>query len=257
MAARSLVPPAHCGRGWFTHTSRVSQLFRSPGTPANPRAETSLMKFGLFGAATAQRTIDPDVDSAAGFKDYIDYVIEADFSAMKACSSSNIISPGFGQCPGDPESADLDWRQDIHDPAGDGGDRAALAQSGVCWPSRRRRRSVVRWAAGFRCWQGLPPQRVRDLSDPDGGSPGAFEEAIDIITKSWVSTSGSSSGQVLGSSMTSWWSRRPSSARIRRSGRAPGHAELIRGWRHEATILLDQFASIDETVSGSAFIAPR
>jgi len=36
------------------------------------------MKFGLFGAATAQRSNNPDVDSAAGFKDYIDYVIEAE-----------------------------------------------------------------------------------------------------------------------------------------------------------------------------------
>jgi hypothetical protein len=36
------------------------------------------MRFGLFGAAQAQRGGAPDVDSAAGFNDYIEYLIEAE-----------------------------------------------------------------------------------------------------------------------------------------------------------------------------------
>ena len=49
------------------------------------------MQFGLFGAAQAQRG-GPDVDSAAGFKDYIEYVIEAE--ALGYQSTEHIAGPG-------------------------------------------------------------------------------------------------------------------------------------------------------------------
>ena len=47
------------------------------------------MQFGLFGAATAQRG-GPDVDSAAGFKDYIEYLIEAEALGFDMTSYFNI-----------------------------------------------------------------------------------------------------------------------------------------------------------------------
>ena len=51
------------------------------------------MQFGLFGAAQAQRG-GPDVDSAAGFKDYIEYVIEAE-----ALGYQSITLPASARCP--------------------------------------------------------------------------------------------------------------------------------------------------------------
>src|SRR6202142_4619380 len=55
------------------------------------------MKFGLFGAATAQRSNNPDVDSAAGFKDYIDYVIEAESLGYESAFIVEHHFTGFGQ----------------------------------------------------------------------------------------------------------------------------------------------------------------
>src|SRR5471030_3135514 len=63
---------------------------------ANP-TETTPMKFGLFGAATAQRNNNPDVDSAAGFKDYIDYVIEAEALGYESVFIVEHHFTGFGQ----------------------------------------------------------------------------------------------------------------------------------------------------------------
>ena len=55
------------------------------------------MKFGLFGAATAQRNANPDVDSGAGFKDYIDYVIEAESLGYHSSFIVEHHFTGFGQ----------------------------------------------------------------------------------------------------------------------------------------------------------------
>src|SRR6478752_7981259 len=54
------------------------------------------MQFGLFGAAQAQRG-GPDVDSAAGFKDYIDYVIEAEALGYQSAFIVEHHFTGFGQ----------------------------------------------------------------------------------------------------------------------------------------------------------------
>ncbi len=55
------------------------------------------MKFGLFGAATAQRNANPDVDSAAGFRDYLDYVIEAEALGYHSSFIVEHHFTGFGQ----------------------------------------------------------------------------------------------------------------------------------------------------------------
>jgi len=54
------------------------------------------MQFGLFGAAQAQRG-GPDVDSAAGFKDYIEYVIEAEARGYQSAFIVEHHFTGFGQ----------------------------------------------------------------------------------------------------------------------------------------------------------------
>ena len=55
------------------------------------------MKFGLFGAAAAQRNANPDVDSGAGFKDYIAYVIEAESLGYHSSFIVEHHFTGFGQ----------------------------------------------------------------------------------------------------------------------------------------------------------------
>lgn len=58
------------------------------------------MRFGLFGAATAPRrgtASAADVDSAAGFRDYIDYVIEAEALGYESAFMVEHHFTGFGQ----------------------------------------------------------------------------------------------------------------------------------------------------------------
>lgn len=55
------------------------------------------MRFGLFGAAQAQRHADPDVDSAAGFKDYIEYLVEAEALGFYSSFLVEHHFTGFGQ----------------------------------------------------------------------------------------------------------------------------------------------------------------
>jgi alkanesulfonate monooxygenase SsuD/methylene tetrahydromethanopterin reductase-like flavin-dependent oxidoreductase (luciferase family) len=54
------------------------------------------MQFGLFGAAQAQRG-GPDVDSAAGFRDYIEYLIEAESLGYQSAFIVEHHFTGFGQ----------------------------------------------------------------------------------------------------------------------------------------------------------------
>src|SRR6476661_99100 len=54
------------------------------------------MQFGLFGAAQAQRG-GPEVDSAAGFRDYIEYVIEAEALGYQSAFIVEHHFTGFGQ----------------------------------------------------------------------------------------------------------------------------------------------------------------
>src|SRR6201992_3046310 len=56
-----------------------------------------MMRFVLFGAAQAQRGGAPDVDSAAGFNDYIEYLIEAEALGYHSSFIVEHHFTGFGQ----------------------------------------------------------------------------------------------------------------------------------------------------------------
>src|ERR1700754_3767375 len=58
---------------------------------------SDIMRFGLFGAAQAQRGGAPDVDSAAGFNDYIEYLIEAEALGYHSSFIVEHHFTGFGQ----------------------------------------------------------------------------------------------------------------------------------------------------------------
>ena len=59
------------------------------------------MQFGLFGSAAARRPNSSEAaefDSSEGFRDFIDYNVEAEALAFTAPLSSSIISPAMGKC---------------------------------------------------------------------------------------------------------------------------------------------------------------
>jgi hypothetical protein len=56
------------------------------------------MRFGIFGSAQARRG-GPDVDSGSGFRDFVEYNVEAEALASTAPSSSSITSPASARSP--------------------------------------------------------------------------------------------------------------------------------------------------------------
>src|ERR1700730_9252320 len=84
-------------RRWRRPASGCGRYFnrRPIGIPSRKPMEY-VMQFGLFGAAQAQRG-GPDVDSAAGFKDYIEYVIEAEALGYQSAFIVEHHFTGFGQ----------------------------------------------------------------------------------------------------------------------------------------------------------------
>jgi len=55
------------------------------------------MQFGLFGSATAARHTDPDVDSGQGYRQFVDYTIEAEALGYKSTFLVEHHFTGFGQ----------------------------------------------------------------------------------------------------------------------------------------------------------------
>ena len=55
------------------------------------------MKFGLFGSAQAKRGQGPDVDSAKGYRDYLEYNIEAEGLGFYSAFAVEHHFTGFGQ----------------------------------------------------------------------------------------------------------------------------------------------------------------
>jgi alkanesulfonate monooxygenase SsuD/methylene tetrahydromethanopterin reductase-like flavin-dependent oxidoreductase (luciferase family) len=145
------------------------------------------MHFGLFGAATAQRGGGPDVDSAAGFKDYIDYVIEAESLGYESVFIVEHHFTGFGQV-----SATLNLLTWI-------GARTSTLRLGTAvivlpWHNPvllAEQAATVDLLSGgrldFGVGKGYRHNEFAGFRIPMEEAAPRFEEAIDIITKSWVS----------------------------------------------------------------------
>ncbi|HEX3991061.1 MAG TPA: LLM class flavin-dependent oxidoreductase [Acetobacteraceae bacterium] len=145
------------------------------------------MQFGLFGAATAQRGGGPDVDSAAGFKDYIDYVIEAEALGYASAFIVEHHFTGFGQV-----SATLNLLTWI-------GARTSTLRLGTAvivlpWHNPvllAEQAATVDLLSGgrldFGVGKGYRHNEFASFRIPMTEAEPRFEEAIDIITKSWVS----------------------------------------------------------------------
>ena len=145
------------------------------------------MHFGLFGAATAQRGGGPDVDSAAGFKDYIEYVIEAESLGYESVFIVEHHFTGFGQV-----SATLNLLTWI-------GARTSTLRLGTAvivlpWHNPvllAEQAATVDLLSGgrldFGVGKGYRHNEFASFRIPMEEGQARFEEAIDIITQSWVS----------------------------------------------------------------------
>jgi alkanesulfonate monooxygenase SsuD/methylene tetrahydromethanopterin reductase-like flavin-dependent oxidoreductase (luciferase family) len=144
------------------------------------------MQFGLFGAATAQRG-GPDVDSAAGFKDYIEYVIEAEALGYHSTFIVEHHFTGFGQV-----SATLNLLTWI-------GARTRTLRLGTAvivlpWHNPvllAEQAATIDLLSGgrldFGIGKGYRHNEFASFRIPMDEAEPRFEEAIDIITRSWTS----------------------------------------------------------------------
>lgn len=144
------------------------------------------MQFGLFGAATAQRG-GPDVDSAAGFKDYIEYLIEAEALGFHSSFIVEHHFTGFGQV-----SATLNLLTWI-------GARTRTLRLGTAvivlpWHNPvllAEQAATIDLLSGgrldFGIGKGYRHNEFASFRIPMEEAEPRFEESVDIITKSWTS----------------------------------------------------------------------
>lgn len=145
------------------------------------------MQFGLFGAATAARSSNPDVDSAAGFKDYIDYLIEAEALGFHSSFIVEHHFTGFGQV-----SATLNLLTWI-------GAKTRTLRLGTAvivlpWHNPvllAEQAATIDLLSGgrldFGIGKGYRHNEFASFRIPMDEAEPRFEEAIDIITKAWTS----------------------------------------------------------------------
>ncbi len=210
-------------------------------------AREQRMQFGLFGAAQAQRG-GPDVDSAAGFKDYIEYVIEAEALGYQSAFIVEHHFTGFGQV-----SATLNLLTWI-------GARTRTLRLGTAvivlpWHNPvllAEQAATVDLLSGgrldFGIGKGYRHNEFVGFRIPMEEAEPRFEESIDIITKAWTSNERFSfhgrywqfddivvEPPTIQKPHPPFW-------------QGAGHPESIRRVaRRGHNLLLDQFASLDET----------
>jgi alkanesulfonate monooxygenase SsuD/methylene tetrahydromethanopterin reductase-like flavin-dependent oxidoreductase (luciferase family) len=207
------------------------------------------MKFGLFGAATAQRSNNPDVDSAAGFNDYIDYVVEAESLGFESCFVVEHHFTGFGQV-----SATLNFLTWIG--AKTKTMRLGTAVMVLPWHDPvllAEQAATVDLLSGgrldFGVGKGYRHNEFEGFRIPMEEAQARFDESVDIMTKSFVSNERFDF-------RGKFWSydnivvEPPTIQRPHPPfWQGAGHPDSIRRVAARGhNLLLDQFASIDETV---------
>ena len=111
------------------------------------------MQFGIFGSAQAN-SHDLGPETGQGFRDYLDYAIEAEALGFRSSFLVEHHFTGWNQV-----SATLMLQTALAmrtTTCWYRGDRAAVAQSGAACRAGRDTRSDLRWPARFRRRQGLP-----------------------------------------------------------------------------------------------------
>jgi alkanesulfonate monooxygenase SsuD/methylene tetrahydromethanopterin reductase-like flavin-dependent oxidoreductase (luciferase family) len=208
------------------------------------------MRFGLFGAAQAQRGSAPDVDSAAGFNDYIEYLIEAEALGYHSSFIVEHHFTGFGQV-----SATLNLLSWV-------GAKTTTLRLGTAvivlpWHNPvllAEQAATVDLLSGgrldFGIGKGYRHNEFASFRIPMEEGGARFKESIDIITKSWTSNERFSFhgkywqfDDIIVEPPTNQKPHPP-------FWQGAGHAESIRKVAARGhNLLLDQFASIDETIN--------
>src|SRR5580658_2862537 len=144
------------------------------------------MRFGLFGSAQARRG-GPDVDSGQGFRDFIDYNVEAEALGFYSTFLVEHHFTGFGQV-----SASLNLLTWL-------GARTRTLRLGTAvivlpWHNPvllAEQAATLDLLSGgrldFGVGRGYRHNEFQGFCIPMEEGSARFEEAIDIITKSWVS----------------------------------------------------------------------
>jgi alkanesulfonate monooxygenase SsuD/methylene tetrahydromethanopterin reductase-like flavin-dependent oxidoreductase (luciferase family) len=209
------------------------------------------MRFGLFGAAQAQaqRGGPPDVDSAAGFNDFIDYLIEAEALGFSSAFIVEHHFTGFGQV-----SATLNLLSWI-------GAKTSTLRLGTAvmvlpWHNPvllAEQAATVDLLSGgrldFGIGKGYRYNEFAGFRIPMAEAGARFEEAIDIITKAWTADERFSFhgrywqfDDIIVEPPTRQKPHPP-------FWQGAGHADSIRKVAERGhNLLLDQFASIEETI---------
>lgn len=144
------------------------------------------MRFGLFGAAQAARG-GPDVDSAAGFRDYIEYVIEAEALGYESAFIVEHHFTGFGQV-----SASLNLLTWIA--ARTSTLRLGTAVLVLPWHNpvllAEQAATLDLLSDGrldFGIGKGYRHGEFDGFCIPIGEAQDRFDEAVDVITRAWMS----------------------------------------------------------------------
>lgn len=144
------------------------------------------MRFGLFGAAQARRG-GPDTDSAAGFHDYVEYVVEAEALGFVSSFIVEHHFTGFGQV-----SASLNLLTWI-------GARTRTIRLGTAvlvlpWHNPvllAEQAATLDLLSGgrldFGTGRGYRASEFAGFCVPMSEAEARFEEAIDVITRAWTS----------------------------------------------------------------------
>jgi alkanesulfonate monooxygenase SsuD/methylene tetrahydromethanopterin reductase-like flavin-dependent oxidoreductase (luciferase family) len=144
------------------------------------------MQFGLFGSAQAQRG-GPDVDSGQGFKDYLDYNVEAEALGYKSTFTVEHHFTGFGQV-----SASLTLLSWVA--AKTSTLRVGTAVMVLPWHNPvllAEQAATVDLLSGgrleFGVGKGYRHNEFASFCIPVEEADERFEEALDLIMKSWTS----------------------------------------------------------------------
>src|SRR5712664_2855289 len=93
---RPRILPKERGVKWGRPVPKRKASTEWPGTGIICAKEPGHMRFGIFGSAQAKRG-GPDVDSGAGFREFVDYNVEAEALGYQSSFVVEHHFTGFGQ----------------------------------------------------------------------------------------------------------------------------------------------------------------
>jgi alkanesulfonate monooxygenase SsuD/methylene tetrahydromethanopterin reductase-like flavin-dependent oxidoreductase (luciferase family) len=192
------------------------------------------MKFGLFGSAQAQRG-GADLDSGAGFRDFIEYNVEAEALGYDSSFVVEHHFTGFGQV-----SASLNLLTWVA--ARTSTLRLGTAVLVLPWHNPvllAEQAATIDLLSGgrleFGVGRGYRANEFAGFCIPMDEAEERFEEGLAVILKAWTSNDRFSHRGKYWNFETSSWNRRHGRSRIRRSGWRRASPPRSARWRNAAS----------------------